>query len=491
MNLDEIRQNLRDFNFQTENLRLENYFKQNPVKSREEIKETFSDLFTFSTIESLKNAAENAFEQTEIEQKGRKILLQISQFGFLENQTKTISEEIEKCRKSVNIKFQDEILNAENISEKIKTEENSDVRHELFSRWIEAENICMDLILERFSQFQANSIKLGFANLYSIFEEISGVNFQDFAAKAEKFLESTEEIYFRLLSEICVETKNLQYADFLFLTENLQRRSIYSGSQLPFFYAQILENFGFSVGKIPQLKLKKAGKNCLTKSFAPNLPDDVLLCFSNRDGAENYFEFLRNFGKAQKNAWTSKKLLKKFPEYIFAPDDCLGNSYGFLFRALLADELFLQKSFSIKEEKHTDKIIKENKFRLLFETRREVLRFLTETELYSNEKPDFENIWQTAAENFTNNLGFEFKKEQIIFEISGNNSAQKSVRSLLFAYGLREYFREKYDFEWWKKRAAFEELIDFWNTAERYRAEEMADLIGFEMSFDLSTEGFF
>ncbi len=490
MNLAEIRQNLRDYKLQTEKLRLENYFGQNPAKSREEIEEIFSDLFTFSTVESLKNAAENAAEHTEIEQHGRKILLQISQLGCLQNQTKEISREIEKCRKSVSVKFQDEVLTPANVSEKIKTEENPDVRSELFTRLIEAENICSDLIFERFSQFHENSKKLGFENLRGIFEEISGVEFQNFAAKAEKFLESTEEIYFRLLAEICAETKNLQFSDFLFLNEKIERKSIYAGRHLPFFYAQILENFGFSTGKISQIKLKKVSKYKQTKSFAPNVPDDIFLCFSVKDGAENYLRFLQNFGIAQKNGWTSKSLLKRFPEFVFAPDDCLGTAYGFLFQSLLGDESFLRKSFSVKEEKHINKIIKENNFRLLFETRREVLRFLAEAEIYSSEKPDFEHIWQKSAENFTNNLGFNFKKEQIIFEVSSRNAAQKNVRSRLFAYGLREYFREKYDFLWWNRRAAFEELIDFWNTAERHRAEAMADLIGFETSFDLLAESF-
>jgi hypothetical protein len=59
------------------------------------------------------------------------------------------------------------------------------------------------------------------------------------------------------------------------------------------------------------------------------------------------------------------------------------------------------------------------------------------------------------------------------------------VRGFLFAYGLREYFIQKYDFSWWTSRKAFEELIDFWNTSNRYKAEKMAQMIGFEMNFDL------
>lgn len=490
MNLAEIRQNLRAYNFQTETLRFEHYLGIIPTKSREEIEETFSDLFTRSTIEGLSDLAESASEHTEIEQNARKVLLQISKVGFLKKQTKEISEEILDCRKSVNINFHNEKLHSSEILVKIKNEEKSKIRRELFERWIEGENSCADLIVERFSKLQENSIKLKFDNLLEVFEQISEVDSQVFIRKAKRFLDLTEDIYFKLLSEICLKTNNLLFADYLFLNENLERNNLYSGNDLSFFYSQILENFDFSVGKIPQVRLKKVKNDKQTNIFSTKLPEEIYLCLSVKNGADNYFRFLHKFGKAQKNAWTSKDLINRFPEFVFAPDDCLGTSYGFLFQTLLADESFLRKSFLIKDEKMKSKIIKENKFRLLFEARREVLRFLTETKIYSNKSKDLEDIWQNSAENFTNYLGFEFKKEQIIFEVSTRNSAQKNIRSLLFAYGLREYFREKYDFEWWNQRAAFEELIDYWNTAERYRVEEMADLIGFEMNFELLAESF-
>lgn len=490
MNLAEIRQNLRAYFFQTEKLRFENYSGIKPTKHREEIEEIFSDLFTKSTVDSLIDLAENSSEQTQIEQDARKILLQISQTGFLKNQTEEISAEIESCRKSVNITFQNEKLTSFELINKIKIEEKTEIRRELFERFLEAENSCADLIGERFLRLQENSAKLGFESFLEFFERNSKIETQELVEKSERFLELTEEFYFKLLSEICIETQNLRFADFLFVNEKLERKNLYVGNHITFFYAQILENFGFSVGKIPQIKLKKFKNNNRTSIFAPEIPEEIYLCLSVKNGAENYFEFLQNFGKAQKNAWTSKDLIWRFPEFIFAPDDCLGNAYGFLFRTLLADESFLRKSFLIKDEKMQSKIIKENKFKLLFEARREVLRFLTETKIYSNKSNDLETIWRNSAENFTDNLGFEFRPEQIIFEISTNNSAQKNVRSLLFAYGLREYFRERYDFEWWNKRGAFEEMIDFWNTAERYRAEEMASLVGFEMNFELLAESF-
>jgi hypothetical protein len=101
--------------------------------------------------------------------------------------------------------------------------------------------------------------------------------------------------------------------------------------------------------------------------------------------------------------------------------------------------------------------------------------------------PNAEIAGEFAA-GFTRSLGFQASESDVLFQLSENFASLKSLRASKFAFGLREYLRARYDFDWWNKRAAFEELIDFWNTAERYRAEEMARMIGFEMNFDLMTE---
>ena len=53
------------------------------------------------------------------------------------------------------------------------------------------------------------------------------------------------------------EDKLEQIADYLFINEKIEGKNLYNGNLLPFFYSQILENFNFTVGKVPQIKLKK------------------------------------------------------------------------------------------------------------------------------------------------------------------------------------------------------------------------------------------
>jgi hypothetical protein len=493
MNLVELRRNLKNYHAHIEEFYLAKNLGQNPSISLAEIEEKASDLFSVSTIESLKKLIEESADSTEIERKARQNLLNISRLGFLKNQTKEISEELENCQDAVSINFQNEILNASEAFRKIEFLLKMTERREIFIRLLDAKNSCADLLIEKISQLQEKTKTLGFANLQKLFEEITELDFYNFAQKAQGFLEKTEKFYFQSLAknaqEAGLEKYSLHAADFFYLRKIFERKEIFDGENLPRFYAKILENFNFSEYKIPNIKLKEVSERLQTKVFHTNLPEDMYFCVSKKNGVSNYIEFLRGFGKANFAAWTSKELLNRFPEFVFSPDGVLSKAYGFLFQILLTEEFFLRKKLNVWDEKLSDRIKQENEFWLLFETRREILRFVSEIQIFSANK-NLAEISEQTAKIFTDNLNFGYEKHQMLWEISERFSSLKNIRALLFAFGLREYFRERYGFDWWQKRKAFEELIDFWNTAERYKAEEMAQMIGFEMSFDLLTESF-
>jgi hypothetical protein len=489
MDLSELRKNLKTYCAQLEVFQLEKYLNQNHFKSLIEIEELATDLFSASTIETLEKSIENFEGQSETEQKARQNLLRISRLGLLRRETKEISGELEICRKTIRVKFQSEVLSFSRASEKIASEEISERRREIYDRLIDSQNSCANLLIEKFSALHNTSQKLGFKNLQNFYEEITRINFRDFVRRAKTFLEKTEESYFRMLTEIVpeagLEIKKLNSADICFLREKLERPQIFNGQILPRLYDRLFENFEFNSRKITNIEIIKTSEQKRAKVFCPDPPEKVNFCVSNQNGATNFIEFLRFFGQANQLAWTSKELAGRFPEFVFAPDFCLPFAFGVLFQILLTNKQFLQQSVGIWEERLVAKIVEENKFRILFEIRSEILKFISEIEFFGAENPDTEEFSQSSAVNATNNLGFEFGKDRMLFEISENFSSQTRLRGFLFAYGLREYLTEKYGFRWWASRKAFEELIDFWNASNRYSAEEMSLMIGFEMNFDL------
>jgi hypothetical protein len=486
MDLVNYRRELQSYHAAVEQNRLEKNLGSREMIPGAAIEERFSDLFSASAISALESFLEKRAELTETETAARLNLLNIARLGFLRHQSAEIFAEYESCRNRTRVSFQSENLTAAEAFAKIRTEENAARRGEIYARLSDARNFCADLFLEKFKTRRENARKLGFEIYENLHAEITKIDLAAFASEAEKFLAETEEAYFKSLAEIFPESNSPAIADFYFWQAQSERAEIFDGKKLPYFYRQMLESFDFQAEKISNIKLLEASAEKRTDFFRTNFPaSEVYFAVSARDGNTAFSGFLNFFGKVQQAAWTSVNLAGRFPEFVFAPDAVLGEAYGVLFQSLPENENFLRRNFRLWNEKLCGKIVRENRFRRLFEIRRNVVRFLFELKFYSASNSE---IAREFAAGFTQNLGFRASESDVLFQLSEDFAALKLLRATLFGCGLQNYLQARYDFDWWSKRPAFEELIDFWNTAERYKAEEMARMIGFEMSFDLIRE---
>jgi hypothetical protein len=101
---------------------------------------------------------------------------------------------------------------------------------------------------------------------------------------------------------------------------------------------------------------------------------------------------------------------------------------------------------------------------------------------------------QSAEEygaRFTEATGFRHEAATHLLDAEDWFESATSLRARLFAAGLREHLRGRHGRRWFESRRAGEELIDVWNTASRYGAEELAKLLwgggpGFELLADAS-----
>jgi len=95
------------------------------------------------------------------------------------------------------------------------------------------------------------------------------------------------------------------------------------------------------------------------------------------------------------------------------------------------------------------------------------------------------------AARFTEATGFRHEAATHLLDADEWFGAATRLRARLFAAGLREHLRGRHGRRWFESRRAGEELIDVWNTASRYPAEELSKLLwggepGFELSADAS-----
>ena len=484
MNLAEIRRELTEFKSKTARRRHEIYGGLPETSSFEEIRETGSEIFSQSAIELLKGLTDNPAGQSSKEIAARHKLTGIILFGFLSRKTAEIDSQIERARRKVSIKINGELLNGPQIRQRILAEEEKDARRQIDELALEASSVFSDLIFEKLGVLKSQSQKFANRSISEMFESSSNIRSSEFQARAAKFLEITEEIYMKMFSDRFRSTNCLTHSDFQYYLENRDRRSPFLGKHLKYFYVQILESFGFSERKVPQIKFMLENPEKISEKFAIRIPEEIFFHCSAKDGTAGYLDFFRIFGESQQNAWTSRNLIEKYPEFVFSTDNVLANGFGVLFQTLLIDELFLKKILLIEDQNLLNSVLGQNKFRFLYEIRREIIKSGLENSLYFEESADLDKLFNDSARSFSNALNVEFRSVQLIHDISFENAAQKRVRGFLFGVGLREYLRQRHGFDWWKKRTAFMELIDLWNTAETHSAEEMASLIGFEMSFE-------
>jgi hypothetical protein len=107
-------------------------------------------------------------------------------------------------------------------------------------------------------------------------------------------------------------------------------------------------------------------------------------------------------------------------------------------------------------------------------------------ELDSAADPRSAALAEAYVSLFTDATGFRHEASTRLLDAEEDFSAADTLRARLFAAGFGEHLRGRHGRRWYASRSAGDELIDVWNTASRYGAEELSRLVwGGEVGFEL------
>jgi len=327
--------------------------------------------------------------------------------------------------------------------------------------------------------------ELGVQDCARVLETLGDVDLVTLHSRVEEFLKRTRDTYLDLLrwlarKKIDLPPEQLRYHDLAFLVRAQEYdrhfpademvpkilRSVSKMNLDPLVSGAIQIDQGLRVGKIP-------GAFC-----APvRIPEEIYLVADPTEGAESYYEFLRELGRALHFGYTSPSALW---EYKRLGDRSVSEAYAVLFGGLASDRIWLRKilGWVPTEEYRKARCLSE-----LAALRRTCISFAVGLLLHRNR-----NLRGTAAEYgalSTETMAVEYSPADYLEGVDLFLSAADTLRGWMVKSALSQYLRENFDEDWFVNPRTGQFFTEFWHEGRKLGAEQFVRQLAYPtMTFD-------
>lgn len=456
--------------------------------------ERYGDLFTRPAIDDLQRAFDETPAHQETERAGLRALTGAARIGYLETRAREVTDERARCESMARVRWEGEEIPAHSVPKIVGNEPLAARRRELMARWVDAIETCNDLRAMRMESFQESARTLGFDSYRALFTDITGTDYLQLAETSRKFLERTADAYMAALGRatardlVGVERDQLQHADFLFFQRMPRLDRFFSARELLSTYDEAMRSLGIFINQQQNIHIddeQRPLKNARAACFRIRVPDDVRLLLAPIGGVYDYTTLFHEAGHAQHFGWASRELSARYPEFVYSPDNATTEGYAFLLNHLFHDPLWLAEHRSGMSPAQARDITRDLALLATHTARRSCAKLNYEVALYDSPQVQSEQLAATYATLQLEATGFRRAPALYLWDVDDGFYAAAYLRAWAFEASLREHLRTRWGRRWWASRKAGDELIDLWNTASRYRVEELARLVGFgEISFD-------
>src|SRR5947209_6122852 len=465
-----------------------------PELHLEPIYDRYGELFTRDAIEHLEQANLETPEHRETERAGLHKLIGQARIGYLDAQARELTDELSSCMARERVEWDGESIPVNNVPKIISNELDALRRRELTARSIDALSTCSDLRAARLESFHESARVLGFDSYRALFTEITGVDYERLAASSRKFLERTEAAYASALAQAAqrelqgVSFHDLEHADYFYFQRVPRLDSFFPADELMATYRRGMEGFGIRTERQKNIQIEtedRPFKNPRAACFRINPPDDVRLLIAPVGGSYDYMVLFHEAGHAQHFGWSSRDLVKRYPEFLYAPDAATTEGYAFLLSHLFLDTNWLAEHRSIGEARARD-AVRDLALVVSSQIRRRCASLSYEIQLHDSPNVRSEQLAASFADSISQAMHFRRSSALYLAEVDDGFYTASYLRAWAFEASLREYLKTRYGRRWWASRKCGDELIDLWSTSSRYTVEELARLLGFgEIRFEL------
>lgn len=492
MNPGDYRRDYAAYRSAVELARFEHHAGLSPAPDTRPAEERYADLWTREAFADLRRAFEEAPAQFETERAGLFALAGAAAFGHAEARAREISEELGRCAESGTFDWGGARVRASESPRLLAAETDAARRGEIARRWLDAVGACDDLRAARLEALGEAARDLGFGGRRALYEEFTGASLEALAPAAEAFLRRTEAAYMNALSAWAArelpQGHAPEYADRFFFERAGRTAAGFPARDFGVSYVATLAGLGVRAGSQPNLRVDdgpRAGKRDDSACFAVAPPEDVRLVIgADAGGLEFHRRSLFEGGRAQMFAWASRETSRRYPEFVHAPDRATEAGHGLLLSSLLREPAWLAARRGTRAAE-AEEAARASALLDLYAARRACASVLY---ALASERaaPRSEGLAGEYASLYSDATGFRHEAGTALVDADARFESATDLRARLFAAALREHLRERHGRRWYESGRAGEELIDVWNTASRYRVEELARLLwGGGLSFEL------
>jgi hypothetical protein len=495
MNPSDYRRDYADYRSRVERARFEHHAGLSARVELRPAEERYADLWMRDSFEALRRAFEETPTQFETERAALRALAGAATTGHVERAAHEVSEELRRCEESAGFDWKGARISAAGATRLSSAERDAAMRRELTRRRLDSLRACEDLRAERLEALGGAARSLGYGGRAALYESFTGASLESLAASAEGFLRRTEGAYMSRLAEWAArglraaEAGAPEYADLSQLERAPVPELRLAARDFPPLYTATLAGLGAGVESRPNLHMDDAarpGKGEETACFAVRPPEDVRLVVGAAAGGLDFQRrSFREGGRAQMFAWASRETSRRYPEFVYAPDVAVERGHGLLFAGLFRDPSWLAGRTGLRAAV-AEEAARASALADLCGARRECASLAYALALDRAGDVRSERLSEEYSTLFTDATGFRHDPASRLLDADEWFASASNLRARLFAASLREHLRARHGRRWFDSRGAGEELVDVWNTASRYQAEELARLAwGGELSFDL------
>jgi hypothetical protein len=493
MNPSDYRRDYAAYSAAAARARFEHHAGLSPRLELRPAEERYADLWTREAFEDLRRAREETPGQFETERAGLRALAGAAALKYAEARAREVSKELRRCAESGGFEWDGARVAGRDVPGLLASERDAARRRELTRRRLDSVRACDDLRAARLEALSEAARELGFEGRRALYEEFAGVSLEGLAAGAESFLRRTEAVYMSALAEWSGRELGAgggaEYADLPFFERAAGTEGQSPARDFRGLYAETLAGLGVRVESLRGLRVDEAqrvGRSLDSACFAVEPPEDVRLVVGGGAGGLGFLRrSLKEGGRAQMFAWASRESARRHPEFVYAPDRASEEGHGLLLASLLREPAWFEARRGLRAAE-ASVLARRVALLDLYGARRECASVACALALESNGGGRSEQLAGEYAARFTEASGFRHEAATHLLDVDDWFESATSLRARLFAAGLREHLRGRHGRRWFESRRAGEELIDVWNTASRYHAEELSKLLwGGGVSFEL------